>query len=288
MRTLTYLILCFIGVFLFLSFNSLHAQAPQTIIIVTDNGHGNGSGAYTSPRQFDRNPRDPKDPNVGCQPVVYIKGIPNHVNFNEMIAYMPSDTIDNLLAIRVEVSIDHPYVNGGMTHSATYQVANLNQIDAYTLEIPFNFRTGLPLGYPQANLMVINLEIYVRDIYTSPMTHWDGFQKEAWGNYTVELCTIGGTISQGGASHGRIGIDQSDAFAVSPNPFTDYVELNIPGSQETKPSVELFNLNGEKLKLDYQAKFAGANSWLGSLNTEGLTPGFYLIRVNNGTEVFNK
>ncbi|MEM8888468.1 MAG: T9SS type A sorting domain-containing protein [Bacteroidota bacterium] len=290
MRTLTHVTLCFFAVFLFLSFNLLHAQTPQTIIIVSDNGHGNGTGSHTSSQQFDRNPKNPKDPNVGCQPVVYIKGIPNQVNFNETIEYSPSNPISDLLAIRVEVSIDHPYVSGGMTHSATYQVANLNQIDAYTLEIPFNFSTGLPLGYPQVNLMVIDLEIYVRDIFAIPTPYWDGFQKEAWGSYTVELCSNAspGTPTNGGVAHTRTGIDQSDTFESSPNPFTDYVELSIPGNQENKPSVEVYNLNGERLTLDYQTKFAGADTWLGSINTKGLSPGFYLIRVSNGSEVFNK
>lgn len=290
MKTITHVTLCFFAVFLSFSINSLYAQTPQTIIIVTDNGHGTGNGAHTSPQQFDRNPKNPKDPNVGCQPVLYIKGMPNQVIFNEIITYRPSDPIEDLLAIRVEVSIDHPYVSGGLTHSATYQVADLNQIDAYTLEIPFNFSTGLPLGYPQANIMVINLEIYVRDIFTNPMPHWDGFQREAWGSYTVELCTntSPGAASQGGASHSRTGIDRSDSFDASPNPFTDYVELSIPGNQGIRPSVVVYNLNGEKLNLEYQSKFTGADKWLGSINTKALSPGFYLIRVSNGSEVFNK
>ena len=288
MRTLTHGTLCFFAVFLVLSFNSPHAQTPQTIIIVTDNGHGNGSGAHTNPQQFDRNPKNPKDPNVGCQPVLYIKGIPNQVNFNETIEYSPSDQLDDILAIRVEVSIDHPYVSGGMTHSATYQVADLNLIDPYTLEIPFNFSTGLPLGYPQANLMVIDLEIYARDIFAIPTPYWDGFQREAWGSYTVELCTDPATASQGGASHSRTGIGQMDVFDAYPNPFSDYVELSIPGIKDIRPSVEVYNLNGERLSLNYQSKFASEDKWLGSLNTENLIPGFYLIRVDNGSEVFNK
>lgn len=289
MKTITHVFISLIAACLFFPLTKLQAQTPQTIIIVTDNGHGNGTGSHTNPQQFDRNPKNPKDPNVGCQPVLYIKGIPNQVNFNETIEYSPSDQLDDILAIRVEVSIDHPYVSGGMTHSATYQLADLNQIDAYTLEIPFNFSTGLPLGYPQANLMVIDLEIYVRDVFAIPTPYWDGFQREAWGSYTVELCTntSPGTPSQGGASHSRTGI-QSDTFDAYPNPFTSYVELDIPGSAAHKPEIELYNLNGEKLHLEYQSKFTGTDKWLASLNTEQLSPGFYLIRVDNGSEVFNK
>lgn len=287
MRTLTHGTLCFFAVFLFLSSNTIHAQTPQTIIIVSDNGHGQGGSVQG--QQFIRNPKNPKDPDVGCQPVLYIKGMPNQVVFNEIIEYRPSQSIQNLLEIRVEVSIDHPYVSGGMTHSTTFQVADLNQLDPYTLEIPFNFSTGLPYGYPQANMMVIELEIYSRDVFANPAPpHWDGFQREAWGSYTVELCTDPGSASQGGASHSRTGIDQLDAFDAYPNPFSDYVELSIPGIKDIRPSVEVYNLNGERLSLNYQSKFASEDKWLGSLNTEKLIPGFYLIRVDNGSEVFNK
>jgi len=284
MRTLTHVTLCFFAVFLFLSYNSLHAQTPQTIIIVTDNGHGNGG--VSSGQQFEREPQDPKDPKNDCQPVLYVKGVPNQVNFDDIIAYSPGHYLHHFEAVRVEIRIDHPYVSGGMTYRATYQVADLNAIDPYTMEIPLMFSTGLPVGFPQSNLMVIDLEIHVRSAYAQPNDYWDGFQRAAWGSYTVHLCSD--QISATVATHSRTGVDTSPSFGASPNPFTDYVELSIPGNQENKPSVEVYNLNGERLILDYQTKFAGVDTWLGSINTKALSPGFYLIRVSNGSEVFNK
>lgn len=65
------------------------------------------------------------------------------------------------------------------------------------------------------------------------------------------------------------------SIILSPNPFTDYLDVYLPENAAEQISLQLFNLSGQKV-LDQQ--YHNGQDQL-SLSTTGLSPGFYLLRI---------
>ncbi len=80
----------------------------------------------------------------------------------------------------------------------------------------------------------------------------------------------------------RPGSTLSDHMAsASPNPFSEALEVFLPPSTAEQVQLQLFNLNGQKV-LDQE--FEGGQEQY-SLSTAGLSPGFYLLRIEADGEV---
>jgi hypothetical protein len=70
-------------------------------------------------------------------------------------------------------------------------------------------------------------------------------------------------------------------LSVSPNPFTDILEVYPEWPTEENVSLQLYNLSGQKV-LDQQ--FPGGQDQY-TLSTEKLSPGFYLLRIESDGQV---
>ncbi|MFN0213298.1 MAG: T9SS type A sorting domain-containing protein [Saprospiraceae bacterium] len=73
----------------------------------------------------------------------------------------------------------------------------------------------------------------------------------------------------------------SGTASASPNPFSEVLEVFLPASAAQQISLQLFNLSGQKV-LDQ--RFTGGQEQY-SLSTEGLSTGFYLLRIEADGEV---
>jgi len=72
----------------------------------------------------------------------------------------------------------------------------------------------------------------------------------------------------------------NQAAFVSPNPFSEALEVFLPASAETV-SLQLYNLNGQQV---LNQQFAGGQEQF-SLPTSDLAPGFYMLRIEADGEI---
>lgn len=283
-----YSALLFLGLFISFHMQS-SAQTPVRIIIVSDNGQGTGGVGMDLSQEFEANHQDPNRSGPGCQEVIFIKGLPTKVKYNNFIHYTPND-LSALDSLKLEISIDHPDVSGGFYYQAKYSRQDLNTINATTLEVPFIFSTGLPYNYPANHEVSMWIEIHTKQIYYQhDPSH--PFTRRVYGNLDVDICVynspstgdvpkpVAGTRTFSPASE----IKRS---SVNPNPFDHYLELNIKTPEDQKPEVRLMDLSGKVWQLPMVAKFSGTDSWIISVSTESIPAGMYFLSAKSKTGTY--
>ncbi|HDO26853.1 MAG TPA: T9SS type A sorting domain-containing protein [Bacteroidetes bacterium] len=138
--------------------------------------------------------------------------------------------------------------------------------------------------------------VWMGNIFILTMT--SGSEDYSWytGDYGFPVFTL--TISGGERSSDTIGSYKTLAQSIGengnnlqniqvyPNPATDELFVSIPSSNEGDFNISLIDLTGKEL-IRKNSDFNIQNNVV-QLNLNGISPGMYFLRINNGQNTFTK
>ena len=84
-------------------------------------------------------------------------------------------------------------------------------------------------------------------------------------------------------NHATIGVDEIESnltdLSIAPNPFTDSFTYKYGADLDEPLTIELYTIDGRKVAtIESDASFSNE----GTVNTEGLSSGMYLVRFSSG------
>lgn len=255
---------------------SLHAQAPQTIIIASENAHSTGDEPDFLDLPTIR--YDGQNAPPDCKPINLSTGDIRsfQVDIHDVV-HLPSQIPANQLeSVLITAHINHADLNGPVYHTETFLLTDIAVLSGNILEIPLSFSFDVVPDYMFDPHMVIELNLYLRRTGVVPTPDDSGFEFRGLGRYHIDICNYR-TLKYG---NNRVGLSEYPHLIQSaPNPFTDFVEVKSLASATTPPQVQILDMQGKTQKLKIRQKYTGNDTWIASVPTAQIPAGIYLIKV---------
>ncbi|MEM8888466.1 MAG: T9SS type A sorting domain-containing protein [Bacteroidota bacterium] len=264
---------------------ALFGQQPQTIIIVTDNGHGTGEDiedlAYPA-QAF-----DPAETELPCQAIERSGTLRNlNVIVNDIIYYTPDPAISSLNYVRLQVSINDPLLVSPYSAEHVYRITDLTVSSSGHIEIPLQLVVEIQPFYMAEFDLAINLEISTLNNGISPAPDGSNFEFRSVGPYLTKLCLR--SLKNSIGFREGIEVENEMELLAYPNPVTDYLSLQIPAEGDQRPEILLLDLNGKTQSISPRTKYSGNNSWISSVPTAQLSRGIYMLLVRTSEKTFSQ
>ncbi|MEL6250647.1 MAG: T9SS type A sorting domain-containing protein [Bacteroidota bacterium] len=281
----TYFQLLFALIFLLGSTPVLFAQQPQTIIIVTDNGHGTGEDLEDL--AYPAQPFDPAETELPCQSIVRNGNNRNlNIKVNDIIYYTPTPAISPLGYVRLQVSINNSLLVSPYNAEFVYRIADLTVSPSGHIEIPLQFVVEITPFYLSEYQLDIYLEISTLNHGLTPAADGSNFEFRSVGPYTTELCLR--SLMFFGSMREGIEPERDAVLLASPNPIENFLTLQIHAKENQKPEITLLDLNGKVQSISPRTKYSENNNWISSIPTAQLSSGMYLLLVRTSEKTFSQ
>ena len=268
------------------STSALFAQQPQTIIIVTDNGHGTGDDLEDL--AYPAQPFDPAATELPCQGLERSGNLRNlNVIVNDIIYYTPDPAIASLNYVRLQVSINDPLLVSPYSAEHVFRITDLTVSPSGHIEIPLQLLVEIQPFYMTEFELEIFLEISTLNNGISPAPDGSNFEFRSIGPYITKLCLRSLKNTTIGFREG-LEVEPEMDFTVYPNPVTNYFSLEIPAGEDQKPEIILLDLNGKTQSISPRTKYSGNTSWISSVPTAQLSRGIYMLLVRTSEKTFSQ
>lgn len=273
-RISLFLIIC-----IFLVSSSTFSQ-NRVLIKDDDKGHPGSSSTPFEVVPIEENTE-------GCYSTDLFSPYPFFPRVTDVINYS-SNTLYRVVYLRFEFTIEYlsyadvaivnsnfpPYNGPGsfrididMTNPPAWVTVGPNFIEfdlEYYLDLPSNFNTIN--GHP----LTVDLEVFRQETR-------HGYFSTLNASYPIFICT-----SQSFRTGGSTNAAEADHMQVFPNPMKDYVQIELRDDLGETPIISLFDIAGRKYELNQKIKNVSNNEWVISLDTQSLTPGFYMLQAQIG------
>lgn len=143
------------------------------------------------------------------------------------------------------------------------------------IRFDLDLNTALPTQDLTLKTKVIATEYRVKVPYkASPFTFY------------IDVCALDRNQSSRSGSPNK-SLHESGVLKTMPNPFSDYLELHISGQESVEPHIQLFDMKGQMIDRLATWKYTGNEAWMGSVNTQSLSKGIYLYKVQIGNKLIS-
>ena len=264
---------------------ALFGQQPQTIIIVTDNGHGTGDDLEDI--AYPAQPYDPAETELPCQGLERSGNLRNlNVSVNDIIYYTPDPAISSLNYVRLQVSINDPLLVSPYSAEHVYRITDLTVSSSGHIEIPLQLVVEIQTFYRTEFDLDIYLEISTLDNGISPAPDGSNFNFRSIGPYKTKLCLR--SLKNSIGFREGIEVENEIGLTAYPNPVVDYLSLEIPAEGDEEPEILLLDLNGKAQSISPRTKYSGNNTWISSVPTAQLSHGIYMLLVRTSEKTFSQ